>query len=1328
MDHSSTTQIWYLRDEAVSVAAEDAFAHIDLARELKVKIEQLPPPLTIALSGPHGTGKSSIGALLEKEFEADPRYEFVRIEAWRHEGESRRKAFLHDVLADLGERFARDAVRKAELERLKHSLYATRAHQSAVLDLSGAKESLKVVVREVNTSAVKAGVVSAVAVAVLLLAWYFYTVSTVPGVAASALVATLPSVLAVPFMAGAIGYLGSTLRQIVSKVLEPAKITITSNPPSSAEQYEHIFRDALRVALGNGGTSKTMVLFVDELDRLEPGEIIEALKAIRTFRDVKPCVFVVALDEDVVKRAIRDAGGGAGLIEKPEEAEEFLNKFFKLRRHVPLLVPGDMRDFAQVAIGDPDRRRVTAGIAGLPKELLDDTLDALIHRRVETPRHAIRLINAFNGDYHLALAREGGLLSQTALTGNPPFLAVMTCLREDYPTFHATLSRNHDLLFALDMLLDEQPADAVEKRYPGYTALCAEYFEPVAEARSDGHKVPDVSSPKPSCRDLVLYVRETAKFRSSSIYPYLYLRETKPARFFGSAVYEEIAAEFESGFAAALRKRAKDGGEPVAGALAEIAGTCLNDSRGISLENVLMSSCDIFGEFDEARQASLADKIAMRYSQNRAWIAGTKPEPLVDVLSRAPATPHRQTCVNVLASQASTEHPDRSCEILTAAVRHSELIETDEAAAALRAFAAALPTAAPLSDLHPLIRLLRDSAGNSNVVERLFGRQFLPAIAIATASGKDSELPAGFSDDIQDLWDALGVRAADQWPGEYLSASVSLLDAPNWSLFETALSALMSHVSRLDPVTARNALQALLKDANRPDASLPDLQESAHELLLALAAMPDAGAFDGKEAAEAVNGYLFQQISSESEEERVRARLCAVRLAGLVKQGYLAPLCSQLASFVTENLPSERASGALRGLIPIAGAVPGTELAAFVEAVTLPLRQAASSESAAFGADAMSQMLSQAAPKKIADAASAHLPALVNLINTRQAPPVLAHVGRALDSAGARLGEHIPAYAQSLVAYCGSNDPAYIHFALVRMQAAADAGLLGDDVQPLLSRAIIETWPYMTAAGSRELAAGLLARWGLNIPEALREAYWDQQVAFLGEAPIPAWDNLSREWALLDNARRAKAVVQAMPAAGLRDRVTLDLASPDRALGPKDAGALLVSVSSAMEPSEFRTVADAVTKHLDAQGTTELAVLLFDHLAALPSPISRPELAAVADGLGSQVPEAGVLFYQQLLRGDEAYRAFALEHLPRLFEAKAANPDRLALAAAALGDALAFGSADLTRQNLRVARAIGVVGTAPYKERLKECATTLRESGTNADRELLKEFRAAQRP
>ena len=164
--------------------------------------------------------------------------------------------------------------------------------------------------------------------------------------------------LAIPgvFSLAGVVYFGTMLGKLADKLLEPAKITFTTAPPSSSEQFEQIFKDTLRVITADsaGGKSrleKTLVVLVDELDACRSARSSMPLNVVRTFRDVKPCVVIVALDTNVVVRALQQSPTeSAGMIRNDAEAEEFLNKFFKFRQHVPPLAPRDMQDFARALI------------------------------------------------------------------------------------------------------------------------------------------------------------------------------------------------------------------------------------------------------------------------------------------------------------------------------------------------------------------------------------------------------------------------------------------------------------------------------------------------------------------------------------------------------------------------------------------------------------------------------------------------------------------------------------------------------------------------------------------------------------------------------------------------------------------------------------------------------------------------------------------------------------------------------------------------------------------------------------------------------------------
>ncbi len=82
----------------------------------------------------------------------------------------------------------------------------------------------------------------------------------------------------------------------------------------------------------DGGKPRRIVIFVDDLDRIRPAMALELLEAIKNFIDVAGCVFVMALDYEVVQR---------GMVEKlGSDLQRTSGKaFFDKMIQLPFIVP-----------------------------------------------------------------------------------------------------------------------------------------------------------------------------------------------------------------------------------------------------------------------------------------------------------------------------------------------------------------------------------------------------------------------------------------------------------------------------------------------------------------------------------------------------------------------------------------------------------------------------------------------------------------------------------------------------------------------------------------------------------------------------------------------------------------------------------------------------------------------------------------------------------------------------------------------------------------------------------------------------------------------------
>ena len=80
-------------------------------------------------------------------------------------------------------------------------------------------------------------------------------------------------------------------------------------------------------------TGQTVVVFIDDLDRLNPGRAIEVMEAIKVFLDVERCIFVLAIDFEVVLNGVKEKYGREV---SERKARSFFDKIIQVPFHMPV--------------------------------------------------------------------------------------------------------------------------------------------------------------------------------------------------------------------------------------------------------------------------------------------------------------------------------------------------------------------------------------------------------------------------------------------------------------------------------------------------------------------------------------------------------------------------------------------------------------------------------------------------------------------------------------------------------------------------------------------------------------------------------------------------------------------------------------------------------------------------------------------------------------------------------------------------------------------------------------------------------------------------------
>ncbi len=168
---------------------------------------------------------------------------------------------------------------------------------------------------------------------------------------------------------------------------------------------------------GKPGKIRTLVVFIDDLDRCSDDVVIHVCEAVKLYLDAPGLIFVIACDLSVLARGVAGpARGGAS------EGRTYLEKIIQ----VAYRVPPPHEDVVRRLIGGYCEK---SGIS----HLLDATVvDTLAEATGRNPRRIKRIINSFVLEHHLDPAwRRAPLTSHLLIT------AIL--LQQVYPSFYSIL-------------------------------------------------------------------------------------------------------------------------------------------------------------------------------------------------------------------------------------------------------------------------------------------------------------------------------------------------------------------------------------------------------------------------------------------------------------------------------------------------------------------------------------------------------------------------------------------------------------------------------------------------------------------------------------------------------------------------------------------------------------------------------------------------------------------------------------------------------------------------------------------------------------------------
>ena len=187
-------------------------------------------------------------------------------------------------------------------------------------------------------------------------------------------------------------FLGNVANQVISNQTGVDIKDAATNDETEREQaeiaeikkeIEHIITKLIE---DTNNEYQKVVFLVDDLDRIPPEQAVEVLESLKNLFDVPNCVFVLAIDYDVVVKGLESKFG-----KKTEENEREFRSFFDKIIQVPFSMPTGTYD-----MGNLLSEKLKSLNIDIPEALIDSYSNVVKYTIGYNPRSLKRYINSFS--------------------------------------------------------------------------------------------------------------------------------------------------------------------------------------------------------------------------------------------------------------------------------------------------------------------------------------------------------------------------------------------------------------------------------------------------------------------------------------------------------------------------------------------------------------------------------------------------------------------------------------------------------------------------------------------------------------------------------------------------------------------------------------------------------------------------------------------------------------------------------------------------------------------------------------------------------------------
>lgn len=133
----------------------------------------------------------------------------------------------------------------------------------------------------------------------------------------------------------AISQVNSDLADAVDETVFTEKNQASFSLSDLKDKLSDLISQLMQRNLENGKNQKSIVFFIDDLDRIEPSLAVNILELLKNIFDIKHCIFVLAIDYEVVVKGLKNKFGELNS-KNEREFRSFFDKIIQLPFQMPM--------------------------------------------------------------------------------------------------------------------------------------------------------------------------------------------------------------------------------------------------------------------------------------------------------------------------------------------------------------------------------------------------------------------------------------------------------------------------------------------------------------------------------------------------------------------------------------------------------------------------------------------------------------------------------------------------------------------------------------------------------------------------------------------------------------------------------------------------------------------------------------------------------------------------------------------------------------------------------------------------------------------------------